>query len=48
MNTVLGNFRDLSTQQLINLSHDEPAWKENSEKKSIIDYSEYAPRLIAL
>lgn len=45
---VLGCFKKLSTQQLIKISHNEAAWKDNSEEKSIIDYSEYAPQIIAL
>ena len=45
---VLGKFKDVPTQKLMKISHDEKAWLENINTKSIIDYSIYAPQLIAL
>lgn len=45
---VLNRFEDVSTQDLMEISHDELAWKNNISRKSIIDYSTYAPQLTAL
>lgn len=45
---VLEKFKNIPTQKLMKISHDEKAWLENISTKSLIDYSIYAPQLNAL
>jgi putative zinc finger/helix-turn-helix YgiT family protein len=47
LNFISKEFESKSTQELWQLSHDELAWKENINRKGIIDYLNYAPQLIA-
>lgn len=48
LNKVLKRFGGVTTQELMKISHDEKAWKDNISRKSIIDYVTYAPQLKAL
>lgn len=45
---VFNKFKNTSTPELMNISHEEKAWIDNIENKSVIDYSTYAPQLKAL
>lgn len=47
MQTVLEKFKTLKTKQLVDLSHQEPAWKENIEGKKMINYK-FAFELLAI
>lgn len=47
MNTVLKNLKNLKTNQLVDISHKEPAWLKNIEGKKLIRY-DYAFDLLAL
>ncbi|WP_447951165.1 type II TA system antitoxin MqsA family protein [Chryseobacterium koreense] len=42
---ISSNFKNLSTRQLVDMSHEEKGWIENEEKRDLIDYS-YALDLI--
>jgi putative zinc finger/helix-turn-helix YgiT family protein len=48
LNSVLHKFHSKTTNEIKLISHDELAWIKNEKTKSIIDYSFYAPQLIAL
>jgi len=48
LNSVLHKFQSKTTDEIKLISHDELAWLKNEKTKSIIDYSIYAPQLIAL
>lgn len=45
---VIKKFKSFSTKKIMEISHNEKGWLDNIESKSIIDYSIYAPQLIAL
>lgn len=45
---VLDKFKSKSTEEVMNISHEELGWKANIDTKSIIDYSIYAPQLKAV
>jgi uncharacterized phage-associated protein len=45
---VLKRFKDVSTPELMKISHNEKAWQNNIKGKTIIDYLTYAPQLMAL
>jgi uncharacterized phage-associated protein len=47
LQTVLDKFKKTKTRQLVDISHDEPAWKDNIEQKKLISYK-YAFELLAL
>jgi len=47
LNLVAGKFKNTSTQQIIDISHREAAWKDNVEQKAGIDYQKYAFQLLA-
>ncbi|HTI11317.1 MAG TPA: type II toxin-antitoxin system antitoxin SocA domain-containing protein [Puia sp.] len=47
LQVVLGKLKHLKTKQLVDISHSEPAWKENIEGKKLINYK-YAFELLAL
>ena len=47
LQAVLGTLKNVKTRQLVDISHNEPAWKENIEGKKLIDYN-YAFDLLAL
>lgn len=48
MGYVLNHFKFKKTSEIIKLSHNELAWKNNKTGKKLINYSEYAPLLIEL
>jgi uncharacterized phage-associated protein len=48
LNLILNRFSDCSTNEIIDISHKELAWINNSDKKAPIDYSFYAPQLKAI
>ena len=48
LNKVLKKFKNTSTKELMEISHEEKAWIDNIENKSVIDYRVYAPQLKAL
>ncbi len=48
LDLILSRFSDCDTNEIIEISHKELAWIENEKSKSIVDYSLYAPQLIAL
>lgn len=43
---VATKFKDLYAKQIVELSHQEKAWEENKENKSIISYQKYAFDLV--
>ena len=45
---VLEKFKSLSTTEIMNIAHEEKAWLDNIQHKSLIDFAIYAPQLIAL
>jgi uncharacterized phage-associated protein len=47
MQTVQAKLKSLKTSQLVDISHQEPAWKENIDGKKLINYN-YAFELIAV
>ena len=47
LQTVVEKFKKTKTRQMVDLSHNEPAWKENIEQKQLISYK-YAFDLLAL
>jgi len=47
LRTVLEKFRKARTSQLVDVSHNEPAWKANIDQKKLISYN-YAFDLQAL
>ncbi|HET6254577.1 MAG TPA: type II toxin-antitoxin system antitoxin SocA domain-containing protein [Puia sp.] len=47
LESVLEKFKPIKTRQLVDISHQEPAWKENIEGKKIISY-QYAFDLLAI
>jgi uncharacterized phage-associated protein len=47
MQIVLEKLKPVKTKQLVDISHKEPAWKENIEGKKLINY-QYAFELLAL
>jgi transposase-like protein len=48
MKNVLTRFRFLKTQEIIEASHNEFAWKENEASKRKISYLDYAPLLLEI
>ena len=44
---VLGKLKNVKTKQLVDISHNEPAWRDNIEGKKLINYR-YAFELLAL
>ena len=47
LNKVVNTFKTTSTNEIIELSHLEKAWKENEQAKNVISY-EYAFELIQI
>ncbi len=47
LNQIVEHFKTKSTQEVITISHQEPAWKDNNGQKARIDYQKYAFQLIA-
>lgn len=45
MQTVLDHFRYKKTQEIIDISHKESAWKDNVKQRELISYLDYAPLL---
>jgi uncharacterized phage-associated protein len=39
LETVAKKFKDVPTSEIVSMSHDEKAWKENYKKNAIIDYN---------
>lgn len=46
LNSVIERFKGMSSKQIADISHEELAWKENSEGKRIISYQKYAFLLV--
>lgn len=44
---VVQKFKNKNTTQVVNISHEEPAWIENQNSRNIISYKEYAFNLKA-
>lgn len=42
LETVLNYFRDRTTKEVVEISHQEPAWKENEPNRDFISYQKYA------
>lgn len=42
MDKVVDAFRETKTTEIVDLSHEEPAWLDNHEAKKLIDYSQYS------
>ncbi|MEI7982743.1 MAG: type II toxin-antitoxin system antitoxin SocA domain-containing protein, partial [Bacteroidota bacterium] len=40
--TIIRNFKDISSWDLVDLSHQETAWKELETNHELISYQEYA------
>lgn len=47
LDTVVSKFKNLNTQEIVNISHEEKAWLENHIDRNIISYKEYAFNLNA-
>jgi hypothetical protein len=45
METVKNKFSSISTDKIIEQSHDELGWSENKDKKDLISYQKYASLL---
>ncbi|MBI9068461.1 MAG: DUF4065 domain-containing protein [Salinivirgaceae bacterium] len=45
---IANKFKDYSPSDIVKLSHEEPAWKNNIESKGIVSYQEYAFQLKAI
>ena len=48
MEEIAKHFEEIRTRQMISLSHEEAAWKENEDTRQLIDYQQYAFDLKAL
>ena len=48
MRNVFDHFKYKKTPEIIELSHNELAWKDNKDGNKLISYLEYAPQLIEL
>ncbi|MFW0717791.1 type II toxin-antitoxin system antitoxin SocA domain-containing protein [Pedobacter sp. N23S346] len=48
LSEVVKFFQNSNTKQIVDISHSEPAWKENESDRSAINYQKYAFDLIAL
>jgi uncharacterized phage-associated protein len=46
--TILEKFANISTWEIVDLSHKEKAWKELEDKKELIGYQDYAFELLAV
>ena len=42
INTIIKNFKDKTTWELVEMSHKEKAWEENKKDKKIISFQKYA------
>lgn len=42
LDKIIANFRGLTTKQIVDISHDELAWKENKDERKVISYQKYA------
>jgi hypothetical protein len=42
LDKIVTNFRSLTTKQIVEISHDELAWKENKDERKVISYQKYA------
>ena len=47
LDKVIDRFRNLSSRQIADVSHNEKAWLENIEEKNIISYQKYSYNLNA-
>ncbi|MEL6589847.1 MAG: Panacea domain-containing protein, partial [Bacteroidota bacterium] len=45
MATVVDNFEETRTRQLIAMSHEEDGWAQNHEKRELISYQQFAFQL---
>ncbi|MFK7971540.1 MAG: type II toxin-antitoxin system antitoxin SocA domain-containing protein [Bacteroidia bacterium] len=41
MATIAKRFKETRTTEIVNLSHEEPAWLDNHKNKKLIDYTKY-------
>lgn len=48
LTTIIEKFADISTWDIVDLSHEEKALKELEEKKGLIGYQDYAFELAAV
>ena len=48
INTIVERFADISTWDIVDLSHEEKAWKELEKNRELIGYQEYAFELKAV
>ncbi len=39
---VVSRFKRMTTKEIVDISHKEPAWKENQEERRVISYQKYA------
>lgn len=42
LNEIVDKFKDKNTTEIVDISHEEPAWIDNNEAKSYISYKKYA------
>jgi uncharacterized phage-associated protein len=47
LDKVIGRFKNLSSKQIADLSHNEKAWIDNNEKRNMISYQKYSYELNA-
>ena len=47
LDKVIERFRNLSSKQIADLSHNEKAWLENNTERKIISYQKYSYELNA-
>lgn len=48
ISTIVEKFANISTWEIVDLSHKEKAWKELEDKKELIGYQDYAFELLAI
>lgn len=47
LDTITEKFKSFKTDKIVKVSHDEPAWIDNAQDKSLISYQKYAFNLVA-
>jgi uncharacterized phage-associated protein/DNA-binding transcriptional regulator YiaG len=48
LDKVIDTFKTNTTREIVEISHNEPAWKENKDDRKVISYQKYAFNLVAL
>jgi len=48
LDSIINRFKGMTTKQVVEISHNELAWKENKEERRVISYQKYAFNIQAL